>query len=159
MSKSWVPTWPVDEFHRHRDSFVKCFIKSKSKHAPTVRHLMRPCKRNHHKLNYTILIKNKLMKNRWKGWEKNKAPDTHAFFCQNILLCFSTVRKKCIFYRFKFVYTNLHWYSQSIWFFTVNHFKIKVKSQIQKPDIWWWRNSKSLHKSKTALQKSSWLIW
>ena len=28
-----------------------------------------------------------------------------------------------------------------------------ANAQIQKPDIWWWKNSKSLQKSKTALQK------
>ena len=27
-------------------------------------------------------------------------------------------------------------------------------AQIQKPDLWWWKNSKSLQKSKTALQKN-----
>ena len=26
-------------------------------------------------------------------------------------------------------------------------------AQIQKPDLWWWKNQKSLQKSKTVLQK------
>ena len=59
--------------------------------------------------------------------------------------------------------TNLfmRWYSQQMWFFNVKHLKIKVKkachsmsdAQIQKPDLGWWQNPKSLQKSKTVLLK------